>query len=90
MTRYKSVSIPEKLHKVAENNIEDHGYTSVPDLVKDLLRDWIKDIQNIKRMQQQQQKGDEIMNNLVTLAEEGKDEELSEAIIQLAGEDERE
>lgn len=84
MTEYKSVSIPKKLHQIAENNLEDHGYTSVPDLVKDLLRDWIKDIESLKKREQ----GDEIMNALVTMAKEDRHEELSETIIKLAGDEE--
>jgi len=39
--QYRTVSIPAKLAKEAEQYLYDDGYVSLGDLVRDLLRDWI-------------------------------------------------
>ena len=38
---YKTVSVPVKLAKQAEQYLYDDGYVSLGELVRDLLRNWV-------------------------------------------------
>ena len=39
---YTSVSIPKSLFKKAEKYLEEEGYISVGELLRELLRNWIR------------------------------------------------
>jgi len=40
--QYKTVGIPVELAEKAEKFMKDEGYVSLGELVRDLLRNWIK------------------------------------------------
>lgn len=93
----KTVSVPGILVKNCEPHLSKKGFHSLSELIRDLLRDWSErmDQEEINRVTgqrflqkqiQQQRKGDEIMNELVKIAKEGKHEELAKTILKMAGE----
>ena len=41
-----NTAIPDEIYERIEEIAKKEGYTSVPELVRDLLRDWLKEREN--------------------------------------------
>lgn len=78
---YRSVSVPRPLIESAEHYIENYeiGYTSVPELIRSLLRNWIKDTET----KIDSQKAAEPLMDAFELANKGKFKEAGEKLREL-------
>ncbi|RLI73409.1 hypothetical protein DRP04_15830 [Archaeoglobales archaeon] len=43
MSKQVNVTMSEKLHQKLEKIAEEEGYTSVPELIREIVRDWLKE-----------------------------------------------